>query len=43
MNASSIRERYLRLRDEAGPDVTVVVATKYVSLEELALLADAGV
>ena len=43
MNASSIRERYLRLLDEAGPDVTVVVATKYVSLEELALLADAGV
>ena len=43
MNASSIRERYLRLLDEAGPDVTVVFATKYVSLEELALLADAGV
>ena len=43
MNTSSIRERYLRLLDEAGPDVTVVVATKYVSLEELALLADAGV
>jgi hypothetical protein len=43
MNASSIRERYLRLRDEAGPDVTVVVATKYVSLDELALLAEAGV
>jgi PLP dependent protein len=43
MNASSIRERYLRLRDEAGPDVTVVVATKYVSLDELAVLAEAGV
>ena len=43
MNASSIRERYLRLRDEAGPDVTVVVATKYVSLDELVVLAEAGV
>jgi len=43
MNASSIRERYLRVRDAAGPDVTVVVATKYVSADELALLAEAGV
>ena len=39
MNAASLRERYLRLRDEAGPDVTVVVATKYVTLDDLAVLA----
>ncbi|HET8741544.1 MAG TPA: YggS family pyridoxal phosphate enzyme [Gaiella sp.] len=38
-----MRERYLRLREEAGPDVTVVVATKYVPLDELGVLADAGV
>jgi len=43
MNASSIRERYPRVRDAAGPDVTVAVATKYVSADELALLAEAGV
>ena len=43
MNAAALRERYLRLREEAGPDVTVVVATKYVSLDELAVLVDAGV
>ena len=43
MNAAALRERYARLREEAGPDVTVVVATKYVSLEELAALAEAGV
>jgi PLP dependent protein len=43
MNAATLRERYLRLRDEAGPDVTVVVATKYVSIESLAALAEAGV
>ena len=43
MNAASLRERYQRLRDEAGPDVTVVVATKYVTLDELAALAEAGV
>jgi uncharacterized pyridoxal phosphate-containing UPF0001 family protein len=43
VNAATLRERYLRLRDEAGPGVTVVVATKYVPLDELAVLVDAGV
>ena len=43
MNADNVRERYLRLREEAGPEVTVVAATKYVSLEELGVLAEAGV
>ncbi len=43
MNAAALRERYLRLREEAGPHVTVVVATKYVSLDELAVLVEAGV
>ena len=43
MNATGVRERYLRLRDEAGPEVTVVAATKYVSLHELGVLAEAGV
>jgi len=43
VNAASLRERYQRLRDEAGPDVTVVVATKYVTLDDLAVLAEAGI
>jgi uncharacterized pyridoxal phosphate-containing UPF0001 family protein len=43
MNAAEVRERYLRLRDEAGPGVTVVAATKYVSRQELGVLAEAGV
>ena len=43
MNAAGVRERYLRVRDEAGADVTVVAATKYVPLDELGLLAEAGV
>ena len=43
MNAAQVQERYLRVRDEAGADVTVVAATKYVSLDELGLLAEAGV
>ena len=31
------------MREELGPSVTVVVATKYASVEELQLLVDAGV
>jgi pyridoxal phosphate enzyme (YggS family) len=40
---SEIAERYARLRQEVGPGVTVVVATKYVSAEALGGLAEAGV
>jgi pyridoxal phosphate enzyme (YggS family) len=41
--AEEIAERYGRLCAEVGPSVTVVVATKYVSLEEMPVLARAGV
>ena len=41
--ASQIAERYARVCEEVGPAVTVVVATKYVSVEEMAALAEAGV
>lgn len=41
--ASVVAERYRALREEVGPGVTVVVATKYVSVEEMAVLAEAGV
>jgi len=40
---AEIAERYARLRDEVGPGVTVVVATKYVSVADMAALAEAGV
>ena len=43
MSPDGVRAAYSRVRAEVGPDVTVVVATKYVSLEEMAVLADAGV
>ncbi len=43
MTAESVRRAYEAVRAEAGPRVTVVAATKYVSLEEMALLAEAGV
>ena len=43
MSPAEIRERYERIREEVGPGVTVVAATKYVALEDLAALAEAGV
>jgi PLP dependent protein len=42
-SASEVAERYRRLRDEIGAGVTVVVATKYVSVEDMSTLAEAGV
>ena len=39
----TIRAAYARIREEVGPDVTIVAATKYASLEQMALLAEAGV
>jgi len=41
--SEEIAERYRRVREEVGPGVTVVAATKYVSLGEMAALAEAGV
>jgi pyridoxal phosphate enzyme (YggS family) len=38
-----IAGRYAALQEEVGSGVTVVVATKYLPLDELALLVDAGV
>jgi hypothetical protein len=43
LSPDRIRERYQRLREEVGPSVTVVAATKYVALEDMAALAEAGV
>ena len=43
LSAEAIRDRYDRIRAEAGRDVTVVAATKYVALDELGVLAAAGV
>ncbi len=43
MSPTEIRERYERIRAELGPGVTIVAATKYVSVEDMAVLADAGI
>ncbi len=41
--ADEIRQRYEAIRVEAGDAVTVVAATKYVSLDDLGVLAEAGI
>ena len=43
MSPDEIRDRYERIKEEVGPTVTVVAATKYVSLDEMQALADAGI
>jgi uncharacterized pyridoxal phosphate-containing UPF0001 family protein len=42
-SASEIAGRYRQLRDEVGQSVTIVAATKYVSIDDMAALAEAGV
>jgi PLP dependent protein len=43
LSAAEIRARYERVRAEVGPAVTVVAATKYVSVADMAILVDAGI
>jgi len=43
LSPEEVRERYERVRAEVGSSVTIVAATKYVSAEELGVLAEAGV
>ncbi|HUK45561.1 MAG TPA: hypothetical protein VLV28_09715, partial [Gaiellaceae bacterium] len=38
-----MRSRYERVRAEVGVGVTVVAATKYVNVADMAILAEAGV
>jgi uncharacterized pyridoxal phosphate-containing UPF0001 family protein len=41
--ADEVRARYERIKAEVGERVTIVAATKYVSVEEMAVLAEAGI
>jgi PLP dependent protein len=43
LSPDEVRRRYEQIKAEVGPGVTVVAATKYVSVDELAVLAEAGV
>jgi len=43
VSAEQVRSTYERIRADLGPQVTIVAATKYVYVDELAALAEAGV
>jgi uncharacterized pyridoxal phosphate-containing UPF0001 family protein len=43
MSPDQIRARYKRIQEEVGPAVTVVAATKYVSVKDMTALVEAGV
>ena len=43
MSPDAVRAGYERIRAEVGPDVTIVAATKYVSVSDMAVLAEAGI
>ena len=43
LSADRVRANYERIREEIGPGVTVVAATKYVPADDLGILAEAGV
>ena len=43
LSAEQVGARLARVRDEVGPGVTIVAATKYVSVEDMAVLAEAGI
>jgi PLP dependent protein len=40
---AEIRERFDRIQEQVGPGVTIVAATKYISVAELGSLVEAGV
>ena len=43
LSPAEVRSRFDRIREQVGPEVTIVAATKYVSLEEMSVLAEAGI
>ncbi len=43
LSPAEVRERLAHVQAEVGDGVTVVAATKYVSLQDMAVLAEAGV
>jgi hypothetical protein len=43
VSADEVRSRYERIRTEVGDGVTIVAATKYVPVDELAVLVEAGI
>ncbi|MGZ4336910.1 MAG: YggS family pyridoxal phosphate enzyme [Gaiellaceae bacterium] len=43
MSPDAVRANYERIRSEVGDGVTIVAATKYVALEDMRVLVDAGI
>src|SRR4051812_25524917 len=43
MSPDAVRANYERIRAQVGDAVTIVAATKYVSLADMAALAEAGI
>ena len=43
LSAEHVREQLARVRNEVGPEVTIVAATKYVSVADMGVLAEAGI
>jgi PLP dependent protein len=43
LSPETVRRTLERIRAEVGPQVTIVAATKYVSVADLAVLAEAGI
>lgn len=43
LEAERIRDNLGRVRERAGPDVEILAATKYVPVEEMGTLAEAGI
>lgn len=43
IDAATVRENLARVRSLAGPEVEILAATKYVPLEDMGVLAEAGI
>src|ERR687896_479461 len=43
LDPGRVRANLERVREEAGPDVEILAATKYVPAEEMGALAEAGI
>jgi PLP dependent protein len=43
LSPDAVRARYEQIKGEIGEQATIVAATKYVSLEDMAVLAEAGI
>jgi uncharacterized pyridoxal phosphate-containing UPF0001 family protein len=43
LDAERVRSNLARVREQAGPDVEILVATKYIRADDMGVLAEAGV